>query len=39
MSSDTIPIEDEKRPVKLNEEKKDDLLVTIWFVFLVPESN
>lgn len=39
MSSDTIPTEDEKRPAKLNDEKKDDLLVIIWFVFLVSESN
>ena len=39
MSSDTIPTEDEKRPAKLNDEKKDDLFVIIWFVSLVSESN
>ena len=39
MSSDTIPTEDEKRPAKLYDEKMDDLLVIIWFVFLVSESN
>ncbi|KNB43955.1 serine threonine-protein phosphatase [Blastocystis sp. subtype 4] len=33
MSSDTIPTEDEKRPAKLNDEKKDDLLSRIEKVY------